>query len=108
MIATQARLDAAQLQAQSAGGLGGIADDQLDTRLTRALSRLDLLEAEETEAIAAEQQSLVEVQDGALESSTPDPDQLELDLGMGHAAAAGGADPGYAADADVVMPEAAE
>jgi len=55
VIATQARLDAAALQAASAGGLGGLPDDDLDTRLSRALGRLDLLEAEEAQAIEAEE-----------------------------------------------------
>jgi hypothetical protein len=95
VIATQARLDAAALQAAAGGGLGGLDDGDLDTRLGRALGRLDLIEAEEAQAIEVEQRLAEEEQRLALDESRTDPDQLDLfDLEVQEAVA--------------VMPEAAE
>jgi hypothetical protein len=51
-ISTQARLDAAALQAAS-GGIGGLDDDDLDERLQRASRRLAVLEAEAMEELQA-------------------------------------------------------
>ena len=71
IIATQARLDAAQLAAAS-GGIAGLDDDDLDERLGRAMQRLEVLEAEVEESREGEAVADDDIgDDGAAEADRP-------------------------------------